>query len=184
MITLLKKVNRLVIYVFVGAAFVFALLADLLSIGATSAYLSGIAYKTMLAFSIPFAVVLLGLFTKLLVYVSYRIDLAIFSRKSGLLYPFPLLYADFEVVICAFLIPGLLLCGLVRLPVLFFPTLSRILGAVRALVLWGSLILSVVYFLKKYSADYNKKSLAFTLVLIPMVLLAISLGLTLLEVIK
>ena len=120
----------------------------------------------------------------MIVYISYRIDNAIFLKKSGLLYPFPIAFADFEIIACAFLIPGILICGLVHLPVLFLPSLSRILGAVRTLVLWATITVLFAFYLKHFSHDYDKKSLAYSLILIPVIILSVSMALMLVEVIR
>ena len=184
MITFLKKINRYIIYAVLGVIGTFALLADLLTMTNTTTYLSGMSFTTLLPWVIVFSAVLLGLLVKLLIYIAYRIDNAIFVRKSGLLYPFPILFAEFEVTTCAFLFFGMLACGLVYLPVLFLPSLSRILGAVRSLLLYGTIVLLIAYFLKKYAHDYDKKSLAYALILGPLILLSVAFVLSLVEVIR
>ena len=184
MITFLKKINRYIIYAVLGVLGTFALLEDLLSMANTSAYASGMSFTTLLPWVIVFSVLLLGLLVKLLIYISYRINNAIFVRKSGLLYPFPIPFAEYEVTACAFLFFGLLACGAVHLPAIFLPSLSRILGAVRSLLLYGTIVLIIAYFLKKYAHDYDKKSLAYALILVPLILLSISFVLSLVEVIR
>ena len=108
----------------------------------------------------------------------------IFARKSGLLYPFPIVYPDYEVTLCAFLALGLLLGGLVHLPAMFLPALSSVLSAARTVVFWGTIVVSIAFFLKKYAHDYDKKSLAYALILVPLILLSISFVLSLVEVIR
>ena len=184
MITFLKKINRYLIYAFIGVMITFAMLSDLLMLTNTTAYSSGTTSSGLLIPVIVFSVLLLGLLAKLLVYVSYRIDVALFAKKSGLLYPFPVPFSDFEVTACAFLIPGLFLCGLVHLPVLFFPSLARVLGALRALLLWGTITAIIGYLIRTYRHDYDKQSLAYSLVLLPMILLTLSFVLTIVEVVR
>lgn len=184
MITFLKKINRYIVYAILGAVATFAILEDLLTMTNTMAYTSGMSFTGVLPWVIVFSVILLGLMVKLLIIISYRIDNAIFVRKSGLLYPFPIPFAEFEVTAFAFLFFGLLACGLVYLPALFLPSLSRILGAVRSLLLYGTIVLSIAYFLKRYAHDYDKKSLAYALILIPLILLSMSFVLSLVEVIR
>ncbi len=184
MITFLKKINRYVIYAVLGVLGSFAMLEDLLTMTSTTAYSSGMSFGAMLPWVIIFSVVLLGFIIKLLVYITFRIDNAIFVRKSGLLYPFPIPFTEFELTACAFLLPALLLGGLAHLPVLFLPSLSRILGAVRSLILYGSVVAAIAYVLKKYAHDYDKNSLANALILLPTILLSVSFVLTLVEVIR
>ena len=184
MITFLKKINRYLIYLFLGLFATFALLEDMLRLANTTAYSSGMTFTGLLPWVIVFSVLLLGLLVKLAIYISFRINNAFFSRKSGLLYPFPIPFTDYEVTACAFLLPGLLLCGLVHLPVLFFPSLASVLGAVRSLILWGTVVLIIFFFQKKYAHDYDTNSLAYSLTLLPMILLTLSFVLTLVEVIR
>lgn len=184
MIEFLKRRNRYLVYLAAGIALSFALLGDLLLITATAAYTSGTSYTTLLIAVLVFSALLLGLLTKFLVYIAYRISNAIFVRKSGMLYPFPIGFHEFEATVYAFLIPGLFFCGLVYFPVIFLPSMSRILSAIRTLVLWTALALIVRFCLKRYAHDYDKKSLAYSLILIPLILLGISLALTLVEVIR
>ena len=184
MITFLRKINRYLLYAIIGALITFAVLSDLLMITNTAAYTSGVSFTGLLIPVLIFSVLLLGLLFKLIVYISFRIDNAIFLRKSGLLYPFPIAFGDYEIIACAFLIPGILICGLIHLPVLFLPSLSRVLGAVRTLTLWGTMTLLIAFFLKHFSHDYDKKSLAYSLTLIPVIILSVSFALTLVEVIR
>ena len=184
MITFLKRINRIILYAVTGVAVTFAFLADFLSIVATYSYTTGTPYLTLVVLVMIISVALLGLLSKLAIFISYRICNAIFLKKSGLLYPFPILFYDYEAVVYSFLIPGMILCGLIYLPVLFLPALTRVLSAVRTLLFWGTMVLVVWYFVKKFSHDYDKKSLAYSLVLIPLILLGLSLVLTLVEVIR
>ena len=73
--------------------------------------------------------------------------------------------------------PGLLLCGAAHLPALFLPSFARVLSAVRHFMLWVTLVLTFRYFIKNYSHEYDKKTLAYSLFLVPMIMLGVSLGL-------
>ena len=184
MITFLKKINRYVIYAVLGILGTFSMLEDLLTLTSTTAYSSGMSFGMLLPWVMVFSAVLLGLVIKLIIYIAYRIDNAIFVRKSGLLYPFPIPFTEFELTACAFLLPALLLGGLAHLPVLFLPSLSRILGAVRSLILYGGIVAIIAFFLKRYAHDYDKNSLANALIMVPLILLSLSFVLTLVEVIR
>ena len=184
MIGLLKKINKTVLYFLVGGAMTFMMLGELLKITGMSAYSTGTSYTVLLVFVIVFSILIFSLLMKLLLRVSFRLNGAIFTRKSGMLYPFPIGLSDFETTSLAFLFSGFLLCGVLLFPVLFFPTLYRVLGAVRTVLIWGILALIVVYFVKNYSHDYDRKSLAFSLSVVPTVLLSLSLVLLILEVVR
>ena len=184
MITLIKRLNKYLLYALVGVAGVFAMLCDLLSLTAATAYSSGTSYTVLLTFVMIFSVVLFALVPKFVIYIAYRIEGAIFLRKSGMLYPFPIPYEDFELTSLAFLLPGFLLCGVVMLPSLFFPTFARVLGAIRTVLIWGMLALIVRRFLKGFAHDYDKNTLAYSLTLIPMIIIGVSLALTLVEVLR
>ena len=177
MIALLKKLNRYVVYMIAGASMSFALLSDTLLIATTAAYTTGTDYTTLLVIMLVLSIALFGLLSKLLIFITYRLSSNIFLRKSGLLYPYPILFYDFEAVIYAFYIPGLLLCGAVHLPALFLPSFARVLSAVRHFMLWVTLVLTFRYLIKNYSHEYDKKTLAYSLFLVPMIMLGVSLGL-------
>ena len=184
MIEFLKKINRFVLYGIVGVVAAFAVLSDFLMLTNTTAYTMGSGSASLVVSVLLFSVPLLALFAKLMVFVSYRIDLVIFARRSGLLYPFPIVYPDYEVTLCAFFALGLLLGGSVHLPSLFLPSLSSVLSAARTVVFWGCIVAAVAFLHKKYAHDYDKKSLAFSLVMLPLVLLSVSLVIALVEVIR
>lgn len=171
-------------YALTGAAVTFAMLKELLLVAGTSAYTAGMSYKTLVLFVAIFSVLLFALLARVLVYVAFRLNGAIFTRKSGMLYPFPIGYRDFEATALAFSFPCFLIAGLVSLPALFLPTLSSVAEAVRGLVIWTALALNVLYFMKNNAHDYDKKSLAVSLSLLPMVLLGVSLGVNLVGVIR
>ena len=184
MIEFFKKVSKYLVYVMAGVAMLFAVLSEMLLVTSTSAYTTGTSYTTLIVVVGLISVVLFGLMSKLLIFISYRISKSLFLRKSGMLYPFPILFHEFQAVVYAFLICGLFVCGVVHLPALFLPSLARILSAVRTLVLWGTLVLIVRYFLKHYAHDYDKKSLAYSLIILPLIFLVVSLVLTLVEVLR
>jgi hypothetical protein len=183
-IGLLKRTNRFLLYAITGVMMLFAVLSELLMIAATSAYTTGTGYATLLIPVGLVSVVLFALISKALVYVAFRISNILFIKKSGRLYPFSIPFGDFEKGCYAFLICGLFLCGVVHLPAVFFPSFGRVLSAIRTFVLWGTLVLIVRHFLKNYSHDYDKKTLAYSLILLPLILLSISLALTLVEVLR
>ena len=184
MITFLRKINRHIYYVLLGVVATFAMLSELLAMTYTTAYSSGASASTLIPWVVVFSVLIFGLISKLMIYLFYRISTAIFIRKSGLLYPFPIPFSEFETFSCAFIVLGGLLCGLAHLPVLFLPSLSRVLGAVRLFLLFSTLVGLIAFYLKKYAHDYDKKSLAYALILIPMIVLGLSLGLTIWEVVR
>ena len=160
-----------------GASLSFALLSDTFLIATTASYATGTPYTTLVAVMLIISVVLFGLLSKLLIFITYRLSNNLFMRKSGLLYPYPILFYDFEVVIYAFYIPGLLICGALHLPALFLPSFSRVMSAVRHFALWVTLVLALRYLIKHFSHEYDKKTLAYSLLLVPMILLGVSLGL-------
>ena len=184
MINSIKKLNKYLLYALVGVAATFAMLGDMLSVTSTTAYSAGSSYAVLLVFVMIFSIVIFAFLPKLVVYLAYRIDNSIFLRKSGMLYPFPIPYDAFESTIYAFCLPCFLLCGVIMIPGLFFPNFSPILSAIRSLVFWVFLALMVRRFLKDFSHDYDKKTLAFSLILIPAIIIGFSFGLTLVEVIR
>ena len=184
MIGLLKRINKYVLYLLTGAAVTFSILRVLFSAAGTSAYLTGMSYRTLLTFMLLFGVLFFALVAKLLIHVAFRINGAIFTRKSGMLYPFPIGYRDFEATVLAFSFPCFLIAGLVSLPAFFLPTFSSIAEALRSLVIWISLALNVGYFLKNNAHDYDKKSLSISLSVVPLVLLGLSLLTNVLGVIR
>lgn len=184
MITFFKKINRYLIYAILGVVATFAVLEDMLLMANTTAYSSGLSFTTLIPWIIVFSILVLGLLLKLAIYLSYRINNAFFSRKSGLLYPFPIPFSEYEATAGVFLLFGLLLCGLTHLPVLFLPSLASVLGAVRSLILWGTIVFIIAFFLKRYAHDYDKNSLAYSLTLLPLIFLSASFVLTLVEVIR
>ena len=171
-------------YALTGAAVAFAMLKDILMVAGTSTYLAGMSYKALLTFSLLFSILIFALFARVLVYVFFRINGSIFTKKSGMLYPFPILYRDFEATALAFAFPCFLIAGLVVLPALFLPTLSTVADALRSLVLWTSQALTVLYFMKNNAHDYDKKSLAVSLSVLPLVILGFSLVVNVLEVVR
>ena len=160
-----------------GASLSFALLSDTLLIAATASYTTGTDYTALVAVMLIISVVLFGLLSKLLIFITYRLSHNLFVRKSGLLYPYPIHFHEFEAVVYAFYIPGLLICGVLHLPALFLPSFSRVLSAVRHFALWIVLVLCFRYLIKHFSHEYDKKTLAYSLLLVPMIMLGVSLAL-------
>ena len=184
MIAFLKKINRYFVYGAAGVALTFSFLYEILRITAATAYSSGISFGALLTLVLIFSVVIGSFLTKILVFIFYRIDSAIFLRRCGLLFPFPIGFTDFECTAFAYLIPYFLLGGLLSIPVLFFPGLSFLFGAIRTVLFWGDIALIIKHFLKYYSSDYDKRTLAFSLIIIPICLAAFSAGAALFEVIR
>ena len=184
MIGALKKWNKYLLYALLGVAMGFATLRDLFMISGMAAYTVGSSYATLLTVVAIFSVIIFALIGKLVIYLSFRINGAIFSRKSGLLYPFPIGYRDYESTSLVFLIFAFLLAGAVSLPSLFLPTLQNVLGVVRTLVIWTFLALTVRFFLKHNSHYYDRKTLAFSLSILPLIFLGINLLLGIVEVVR
>ena len=182
MIDLLKKAPNWALFLLTGLAFYFSELALSLQLIASAAYLTGTSYAALVVSVSLMTVGLSALVAKFLIYVSYRITGAIFTRKSGMLYPFPIAYGDYGKTVLAFAIPCFLVCGITGIPVLFFPTLSLIESAVRNVVLWATFALAAFYFVRRNAHDYDRRTLAFSLSVIPIVLIALSLILTIVEV--
>lgn len=158
-----------------GAALSFALLSDTFLIAATASYTVGADFGTLLALMLVISVALFGLLSKFLICITYRISHNLFVKKSGLLYPYPILFHEFSAVVYAFYIPGLLVCGVLHLPAFFLPSFARVLSAVRHFALWVVLVLCFRYLIKHFSHEYNKKTLAYSLLLVPMIMLGVSL---------
>ena len=184
MIEFLRKINRYFVYAAAGISLVFSFLYEIIRITGATAYSSGISFAALLVLVLLFSAIIASFVVKFLVYVFYRIDGAIFLRRCGLLFPFPIGVTDFEVTVFAYLIPYFLLCGLLSIPVFFFPGLSFVFGAIRTVLFWGDLALIIKHFLKYYSSDYDKRTLAFSLIIIPICLVAVSAGLAFMEVIR
>ena len=182
MISALRKVPQPILLLMNGIAFYLSMLSYIFSIAGAMAAMQGLGFVSILVWSSVFMVVLASLLAKFLVYVTYRISGGIFIRKSGLLYPFPIHYPEFTETVLSFSFICLILCALVELPVFFLPTLSQVLGAVRSLVMWIFLFLGARYLVRTYGHDYDKKSLAIALSVIPFVLVGVTLALTIWEV--
>ena len=184
MIDFLKKAPNWALYLLTGLAFYVSELALSLELVSAAAYLSGVSYAALIVSVSLFTSVLAAFLAKLLIYFSYRIGGAIFTRKSGMLYPFPLLYGDYTKTVLAFSIVCLTICGITGIPVLFLPTLTRVASAVRSVITWLFLALGVRYFLKRYAHDYDEAALSFALGVIPLVLVALTVVLTIVEVVR
>jgi len=168
----------------VGVAAAFSMLGDFMMVSGAIAYQLSMNYKTMVIMVSIFSVVIFALIARLLIYVSFRISGGIFTRKSGMLYPFPIGYRDYVGTVLAFSLPCFLLCALIEIPTLFVPTLSNVLGAVRSIVMWGFLALNAFYFVKKSGHDYDRKSLAISLSVVPLVIMGLSLIVNVVEVVR
>lgn len=185
MIGLLKKANKHLMCFLVGVAVTFSMLPELLMISVTAAYTTGTSsYAVLVIFASAFSVLIFAFLFKFLIFIAFRINGAIFTRKSGMLYPFPIGFRDFESTVLAFSFPCFLLSGLVMLPTVFLPTFADVAGAIRTLTIWVFLAWNVAYFLKNHAHDYDKKSLAFSLSILPVVILGLSLVTNLLGVIR
>lgn len=183
MIAFLKKRNRYVMYALLGIAATFSLLSEMMMVVSSFAYTAGFSYGVFLGISLFFTVVLFSFLAKLIIFLAYRINGRIFTRHSGLLYPFPIGYRDYEATALAFATLCFLVSGAVSLPSFFLPTFSDISDAIVLLVRYAFLALHVSYFMKHYAHDYDKRALAFSLSIIPIVTMSFRLLMTLLGVI-
>ena len=95
MISILKKANKHVRYVAVGIAVCFSLLKDLLSVSVAASYSTGTSFSALVLFVMLLSVAMFAVLARVLVYVSFRICGAIFTKKSGMLYPFPIGFREF-----------------------------------------------------------------------------------------
>ena len=182
MINALRKLPQPILLGMNGVAFYLSMLFYTFSIVGAMATLEGMGFVMLLVWSSIFMIVLSALLAKLLVYVAYRVSGGVFIRKSGMLYPFPIRYDEFTRTVLSFSFLCFILCAIVELPVLFLPTLSRVLGAVRSLVMWTFLFLGAHHLVRAYGHDYDRKSLATALSVIPFVLVSVTLALTIWEV--
>ena len=184
MIGLLRKVNRHVMYLLIGVTATFSVVKDLLKVSVATAYVSGMAPSTLVVAAAILSVLIFSLFARLLVRVSFRICGAIFTRSNGMFSPFPIGFTDYESTALAFALPCFLLGGVLVLPALFLPTLSEVLDPLRTLTNWSFLALGAAYGVKRYGHDYDRKSLAISLSVIPLVLVGLSLFLLISEVVR
>ncbi len=184
MIERLKKAPPALLLALTGIAFYFSELALSLELTSAAAYISGVSYGALIVSVSLGTIVFAALIAKLLIYISFRIGGAIFTRKSGMLYPFPITYGDYTRTTLVFACLCLTVCGVLGIPDLFFPTLTRVSSAIRSVVTWLTLALIVRYFLKHNAHDYDKKALAFALGVIPLVLVCVTVVLTIVEVIR
>jgi len=182
MIGLLKRGNKHLMYFAVGFAGTFAIFKDLLKVSAATSYLTGMSYSTLAVSVSVLSVMLYALLARVLVTISFRVSGAIFTRNNGMFSPFPIGFRDYESTALAFAFPCFLIGGVVVLPALFLPTLSRVLDPLRTVTNWVFLALGASYFVKNNGHDYDRKSLAISLSVIPLALLGISLILLISEV--
>ena len=184
MITLLKKANKHIMYFAVGASVTFSVLKDLLKVSAAYSYMAGVSYSTLATAVLLLSVGIFALLARLLVRISFRVCGAIFTRKNAMFSPFPIGFRDYESTSLAFSLPCFLLGGLLVLPALFYPTITRVMDPLRTVTNWAFLALGAAYFVKNNGHDYDRKSLAFSLSVIPLVLIGLSLVLLILEVVR
>ena len=182
MIGLLKRSNKHFMYFAVGAAGTFSIFKDLLKVSAATSYLTGISYAALTWTVAILSIFLYALIARVLVTISFRISGAVFTRNNGMFSPFPIGFRDYESTALAFALPCFLIGGLVVLPALFLPTLSRVLDPIRTVTNWVFLALGASFFVKHNGHDYDRKSLAISLAVIPLVLLGLSLILLISEV--
>ena len=184
MIDFLKKANSNLMCALVGIAVTFSMLGNFLSAAGAIAFQMSMNYTTLIIFVLLFSVVIFALFARLLAYLSFRIVGGIFTRKSGMLYPFPIGYRDYVSTVLAFSLPCFLIGGIVELPTLFIPTLGTVLGAVSSLVTWTFIALNAWYFVKKNGHDYDRRTLAISLSVIPLVIIGFSLIVNIVGVVR
>jgi len=182
MIQTLKRLNPNLLLGLTGLTFCFSRLSTTVAVVGTAAVMTGTDYVSILIAVLLLMVFLSALIAKLLVSLSFRIVGGIFTRRSGMLYPFPVRYGEFASTVLVFSCICFFLCGLVSLPLLFLPTLTNVLGAVRKLVIWAFLFLGARHFVTYYSHDYDKKALAVALSVIPFVLVGLTLAFGIWEV--
>ena len=178
MINAMKKLNPYLLAFLTGAAFWFSVMSYMLSVVGAAALMTGTNYVSALVTTTVITVLFYALIAKLLVRVAFRIVGGIFTRKSGMLYPFPIRFGEFTGVVLSFAFICFLIGGIICLPLLFFPTLSTVLGAVRTLTIWVFLFIGTRYFIVHYTHDYDRKALAVALSVIPFVLVGLTLLLT------
>ena len=184
MIALLKKLPPIALFLLSGAAFYFSELALSLQLITAAAYLTGSSYAALVVSVSLVTIGLAALAARVICYFSFRVVGAIFTGKSGMLYPFPIDYGEFVKTLLSFSILCFTVCGIAGIPALFFPTLSLVLSAVRSLVTWVTFSLAVVYFVKRHSHDYDRRTLTFSLSVIPFALILLTVVLTIAEVVR
>lgn len=162
-------------YFLVGVAFTLSTIKDLFMVVGAFAYSWGVSYLALLISGGVGMVAVAALLARLIVYLAYRLNGAIFTRKSGMLYPFPISYRDFESTVLAFTLPCFLLSGIVVFPAFFLPTVALVLDAIVPLIRYAFLAVTFSYFLKYYAHDYDKRSLAFSLSIVPLIIIGFTL---------
>jgi len=182
MINALKKVNPYLLAFLTGVAVWFSMMHYTFSIVGAAAVMTGSNYLSMLVTVSLIMVALFSLIAMLLIRISFRIVGGIFTRRSGMLYPFPIRYGEYTGVVLSFAFLCFIVCGVICLPLLFLPTLANVLGAVRTFTIWIFLFLGARYFVTHYTHDYDRKALATALSVIPFVLVGLTLLFTIWEV--
>ena len=178
MLNFIKKINQTLLLALTGLAFWFSIMQYTFSVVAMTVEFSGGNYTSMIVGVSVITALFSAFMAKLLVHVTFRIVGGIFTKKSGMLYPFPIHYGEFGNVVLFFSVLCFAICGIVNLPLLYFPGLSNVIGAIRNLITWLFLLLGANFFLKHYSHDYDRKALAVSLSVIPFVLIGLTTVLT------
>ncbi|MBP5404886.1 MAG: hypothetical protein J6Y74_02950 [Clostridia bacterium] len=182
MIGVLKKANPYLLLFLTGAAYWFSKVAYTFSIASMAAETMGMNHTTFLITMSVVMVLFSAFLAKVLVYLSYRIVGVIFTRRSGMLYPFPLRYGEYSGIVLSFSFLCLMLCGLIGLPELFIPALSSVLGVIKTLVVWVFYFIGSKYFVDRFAHDYDRKALATALSVVPFALMGVTILLAVLEV--
>ena len=182
MIGVMKKANQYLLLFLTGAAYWFSKIAYTFSIASMATETMGMNYTSFLITMSVVMALFSAFVAKILVHISYRIVGAIFTRRSGMLYPFPLRYGEYSGIVLSFAFLCLMLCGLIGLPELFIPSLSSLLGAIKTLVVWVFYFIGSKYFVDRFAHDYDRKALAISLSVIPFVLMGITIVLAVMEV--
>ena len=178
----LKRIKPFVLFCLTGIAFYFSRIATTFQLIGSASVLTGSSYASLMVAVAITTVILSALIAKLVLRVAFRIAGAVFTKESGRLFPFPIHYGEFTSICLLFAIPCLLLCGATEIPVLFFPTFMRVASAIRSVVIWVFLALGALYFMRRYAHDYDKKSLAVSLSVVPLFIVGITLALTIVEI--
>ncbi|HCU56345.1 MAG TPA: hypothetical protein DIC18_03305 [Clostridiales bacterium] len=178
MISFLRRRKKILMYALLGVAATFSVLKEVMMIVGTFAYTAGLPYGAFLGISLFFMVVSFAALAKLIIFLAFRINGRIFVRNSGLLYPFPIGYRDYESIALAFSFLCFLLSGLLALPSLFLPSFGDITDAIILLVRYSFLAVHVSYLLKNYAHDYDKKAFSFSLSIVPIVIMSFRLIMT------
>ena len=170
-------------YGLVGLAFAFSAMNNLFMIAGALAYNYKYSYALLLSLGGVGLVAVAGLLTRFVVFLCYRLNGAIFARRTGMVFPFPLSHREFESTVLAFALPCFLISGIVMLPAFFLPTFYVVTSTLVPLIRYAFLAAAFSYMLKNFSHEYDKKVLAFSLSIVPLAIIAFTLVTALLGVI-